>query len=122
MGPRFGLSTVGQNAVQFSVEVQHAKCVSSDRRRVRSDWGTGDRSLRVALWAERDIVGQADTKRRTSPVVSTGRRLGAHVVGALRGTFGRDAGKGRLGVHSARQRAHALRASRQGPTSDSAYR
>src|SRR2546426_11256310 len=86
---------------------------------VRGVWGTGDRSLRIAVGAERDTVGHG-TRRTTWPVVSTGRFLWADGVGALPSSYGRDARECRLDLYPARQRGNTLRTSRLGPSSDSA--
>jgi len=77
--------------------------------------------LRIAVGAGRDTVGQPDTRRRTWPAVSTGRCLWADgVVGALPGSYGRDAGEYRLDLYSAHTQPNSLRTSRLGLSSEAA--
>src|SRR5438105_2245131 len=81
---------------------------------VRGVCGIGDRSLRIAVGAERDTVERGGT--RTWPVVSAGRFLWVDGVGARHGSECRLD----LSPTAGRQRRLYLRTSRAGPTFGSA--
>ena len=87
---------------------------------VRGVWRIGDRSLRIAVGAGRNIiVGQRGTRRTTCPAVSTGRFLWAD--GDLPWSYGHDAREYRLDLYSAQPQPNSLRTSRLGLSSEAAH-
>src|SRR6476661_3407883 len=86
---------------------------------VGRDCGSRDRRLLVTIWAKRDTVEHAGTRRRSWPVLGPRRVIGAVAVCTGQGTHRPNAREGWLDLPDP-ARSDPLRTSRTGLATDSA--